>query len=199
MNEDFDHKRLVIATHNAGKMREFTAALSLYIKDIVSAATLNLPEPEETGVTFAENALLKARAAPRLPNDIALADDSGLCVNALQGQPGIYSARWGGPTRDFAMAMRRIDKELGDNPDRTAYFECVLALVWPDDHTELFEGRVHGHLVWPPRGDQGHGYDPIFVPQGHDKTFAEMSLEEKNALSHRGIALHKLVARFRRE
>jgi len=198
MSHDFANKRLVIATHNNGKLREFTALLSLYIRDITSAGALGLPEPEETGATFAENAALKARAAATLPDDVVLADDSGLCVTALGGQPGIFSARWGGPTRDFAFAMQRIQNELGDHPDRSATFECVLALAWPDGHIELFEGRVQGTLVWPPRGTQGHGYDPIFVPQGHDRTFAEMAPEEKNALSHRGVALHKLIARMRR-
>jgi XTP/dITP diphosphohydrolase len=174
----FEGDRLVIATHNKGKLREFGSLLGFYTKDIVSAGGLGLPEPEETGATFAENAILKARAAAKASGSFALADDSGLCVTALGGAPGIYSARWGGPARDFDIAMKRVNDELGDAKDRSAYFICMLA------------------LVWPPRGDGGMGYDPIFKPAGHHHTFAEMPAEEKDALSHRGKAVRELIRKY---
>ena len=185
--------KLVIATHNAGKLREFQALLAPYVKEIVLAAQLGLPEPEETGATFAENALLKARAAATAFGCMALADDSGLCVTALGGKPGLYSARWAGPEKDFAKAMQRIQDELGTSVDRSAYFLCVLALAWPDGHAEIIEGRCDGTMVWPPRGEKGLGYDPVFVPEGYDRTFAEMNAEEKHTLSHRGKASRALV------
>jgi XTP/dITP diphosphohydrolase len=176
-----------------------------------------LHEPEETGTSFAENAILKATLAAKAADRVALADDSGLCVTALNNRPGIYSARYalspealaqgGGPptyakasgdkSKNFAFAMKRLHDELGGALDRSAHFICVLALAWPDGHAEIFEGRVDGHLVWPPRGDSGHGYDPIFVPTGHDRTFGEMDGDEKNAISHRAIAVHKLITRLR--
>ncbi len=193
----FDGHRLVLATHNNGKLREFAALLALYVKDMVSAGDLRLPEPEETGNTFADNAILKARAAAKLSGSPALADDSGLCVTALNNQPGIYSARWGGPAKDFQMAMKRVHDELDGALDRSAHFICVLALAWPNGDAETFEGRVDGHIVWPPRGDKGHGYDPVFVPLGHDRTFGEMEPGEKHAISHRGIAVRRLIARLR--
>lgn len=189
--------RLVVATHNKGKLAEFAELLAPHFKTIVSAGDLHLPEPEETGASFAENALLKARMAATASNSLALADDSGLCVTALGGAPGIYSARWFGPTKNPLIGMQRVHNELGDTKDRSAYFICVLALVAPDGHTETIEGRIDGHITWPPRGDKGHGYDPIFVPQGHDRTFAEMDDEEKNAISHRGIAVRKLLMRLK--
>ena len=185
--------RLVIATHNAGKLREFRTLLGARVGTIVSAGELGLPEPEETGTTFTENALLKARAAAQAAGSVALADDSGLCVTALGGDPGIYSARWAGPDKDFPAAMRRIHDALGLTMDRSASFICVLALVWPDGATETLEGRVDGTLIWPPRGTYGHGYDPMFVPQGEPRSFAEMTEDEKNALSHRGKALKLLL------
>ena len=188
--------RLVVATHNKGKLREFQNLLAPYMSDVTSAGELNLPEPEETGTTFTENALLKAHAAAQLSNSVALADDSGLCVAALAGAPGLYSARWAGPEKDFSVAMQRVQDELGETKDRSAYFICVLALAWPDGHSETIEGRVDGQIVWPPRGDKGHGYDPVFMPRGETRTFAEMEEEEKNALSHRGIAVRKLIERF---
>jgi XTP/dITP diphosphohydrolase len=197
MSHPLPRDRLVIATHNQGKLGEFADMLSLYVREIISAGSLGLPEPTETGTTFAENALLKANAAAKASGIVALADDSGLCVNALGGQPGIYSARWAGPGKDFNFAMKKIHEELGDKTDRSAYFTCVLALAWPNGHHELIEGRIDGHLVWPPRGDHGHGYDPVFVPNGHSRTFAEMAPEEKHAISHRGIAVHKLTVRMR--
>jgi XTP/dITP diphosphohydrolase len=192
----FEGDRLVIATHNKGKLREFGSLLGFYTKDIVSAGGLGLPEPEETGATFAENAILKARAAAKASGSFALADDSGLCVTALGGAPGIYSARWGGPARDFDIAMKRVNDELGDAKDRSAYFICMLALAWPDQHVETVEGRVDGEIVWPPRGDGGMGYDPIFKPAGHHHTFAEMPAEEKDALSHRGKAARELIRKY---
>ena len=188
--------RLVIASHNAGKVREIAALLEGRGLDVVSAGDLDLPEPEETGTTFVMNAELKARAAADLSGLPALADDSGLCVDALGGDPGIFSARWGGEERDFGKAMRLIEDKLAAIPDaaRTAHFVCALALAWPDGHVEWFEGRVDGTLVWPPRGDKGHGYDPVFVPDGHATTFGEMDEPAKNAISHRGDAFRQLVA-----
>jgi XTP/dITP diphosphohydrolase len=188
--------RLVIASHNPGKVREIEALLAPYGVQPVSAAALDLPEPEETGTTFVMNAELKARAAADLSGLPALADDSGLCVDALAGDPGIFSARWAGETKDFAEAMRRIEAKLAeqDAPPRDAHFVCALALAWPDGHVEWFEGRVEGTLVSPPRGDRGFGYDPMFVPEGHDQTFGEMDPDAKHAISHRADAFRQLVA-----
>ena len=189
--------RLVIASHNKGKVREIAALLEGRGLDVVSAGELDLPEPEETGTTFVMNAELKARAAADLSGLPALADDSGLCVDALGGDPGIFSARWGGEAKDFGMAMTLVERALaatGPAPARTAHFVCALALAWPDGHVEWFEGRVDGTLVDPPRGDNGHGYDPMFVPDGHDRTFAEMDDTTKNEISHRADAFRQLVA-----
>lgn len=189
--------RLVIASHNDGKVREIEALLSPFGIQPVSAATLGLPEPEETGTTFAANAELKARAAADLSGLPALADDSGLCVEALNLEPGIFSARWAGPTKDFGLAMRLVEEHLeraGPEAGRDAHFVCALSLCWPDGHVETFEGRVDGTLVWPPRGARGFGYDPMFQPHGHDETFGEMDPEAKHAMSHRADAFRKLVA-----
>jgi XTP/dITP diphosphohydrolase len=204
--------RLVIASHNEGKVREIRELLGPYGVDPVSAGELDLPEPEEIGVSFMENADLKARAAADLSGLPALADDSGLCVEALGDRPGIFSARWayvdphvspeagaGEVTgeRDFGLAMRRVQDELealGPEASRNAHFVCALALCWPDGHAEWFEGRVDGTLVWPPRGDEGFGYDPMFVPAGREQTFGEMDPAEKHAISHRADAFRKLVA-----
>lgn len=189
--------KLVIASHNAGKVREIRELLSPYGIEPVSAATLGLPEPEETGVTFIANAELKARAAADLSGLPALADDSGLCVDALRGDPGIFSARWAGEAKDFGLAMRLVNQHVEDaGPDagRDAHFVCALSLCWPDGHIESFEGRVDGTLVWPPRGDQGFGYDPMFQPLGHTITFGEMDPAAKHAMSHRADAFAKLVA-----
>lgn len=188
--------RLVVATHNAGKLLEIGALLEDFVDSLVSAGDLGLPEPEETGATFAENARLKARAAAQASGLPALGDDSGLCVNALNGAPGIYSARWAGANRDFDAAMARIHADMGDSPDLCAAFICVLALAWPDGRTETFEGRCDGHIIWPPRGKGGFGYDPFFVPEGYEKTFAEMTPDEKKALSHRRRAFDSLVTRL---
>ncbi|MCM2344475.1 MAG: non-canonical purine NTP pyrophosphatase, partial [Alphaproteobacteria bacterium] len=160
----FSGDKLILATHNKGKVAEISALLGNYVQEFPSAGGLGLPEPEETGTTFLENATIKALAAAQATGMPALADDSGLCVNGLNGHPGVYSADWGGNPRDFNKAMQRIQDELGDNPDRSAYFVSVLVLAWPDGHTEHVEGRVAGTLVWPIRGDGGHGYDPMFVP-----------------------------------
>ena len=186
---------LVIASHNQGKIGEIAELLRPYASRFRSAGELGLPEPEETGETFAANAELKARATAIAGGCIALADDSGLAVTALGGQPGIYSARWGGEGRDFQRAMTRVNDELGSNPDRSAAFVCALALAWPDGHCETVLGRVEGTLAWPPRGGHGFGYDPIFVPAGHEQTFGELPAAVKHAMSHRADAFRKLVAR----
>jgi XTP/dITP diphosphohydrolase len=189
--------KLVIASHNEGKVREIAALLAGHGLEPISAASLDLPEPEETGTTFIANAELKARQAADLSGLAALADDSGLCVEALGGEPGIFSARWAGPKRDFGDAMRLVEQQLeraGEGAGRDAHFICALALAWPDGHVESFEGRVDGVMVWPPRGTQGFGYDPAFQPLGHDQTFGEMDAEAKHAMSHRADAFAKLVA-----
>jgi XTP/dITP diphosphohydrolase len=190
---EFTDKELVLATHNKGKISEITALLSPYVRVIHNAASLNLEEPEETGMTFHENAKLKASYAALMSSKPALADDSGVAVHALGGEPGIYSARWAGPEKDFGKAMEMIHTKLGDSKDRSASFICVLALAWPDGHVEMFEGRIDGNLIWPPRGKHGFGYDPMFIPHGHDLTFAEMNQEYKQSLSHRAKAFQKLV------
>nr|WP_276081360.1 RdgB/HAM1 family non-canonical purine NTP pyrophosphatase [Methylobacterium sp. GC_Met_2] len=189
--------KVVIATHNAGKLTEMRDLLKPFGIEAVSAGELGLPEPEETGTMFAENAAIKARAAADATGLPAFADDSGLCVDALDGAPGIFSARWAGPTKDFAGAMARIASEMDRRgaQGRRAHFVSALVLAWPDGHTELFEGRVFGDLV-EPRGSAGFGYDPIFRPDGHDRTFGEMTAEEKHGvdwqrgqgLSHRARA-----------
>lgn len=190
----FTGDTLVIASHNAGKVREIADLLGPYAATFTSAGALGLPEPEETGDTFIANAVLKAKAAARAGH-VALADDSGLAVTALNGAPGIYSARWAGPEKDFAMAMRKVEDGLTGQDDRTAEFVCALALAWPDGHVEVVEGRCPGTLVWPPRGDKGFGYDPVFVPDGYAQTFAEMEPAAKHAMSHRAEAFRQLVER----
>ncbi|MEX0695285.1 MAG: RdgB/HAM1 family non-canonical purine NTP pyrophosphatase [Rhodospirillales bacterium] len=193
MARRFEQDRLVIASHNPGKVREIADLLAPFGVDVVSAARLDLPEPEETGQTFVDNALLKAHAAASASMLPALADDSGLVVNALSGAPGIYSARWAGPDKDFTLAMARIEEELRGLEDRSAHFVCALALAWPDGHAEVFAGTVDGEITWPPRGDKGFGYDPIFTAIGEQVTFAEMDPARKHALSHRADAFRKLV------
>lgn len=186
---------LIIASHNVGKVREIQALLGPYGAECISAAALNLPEPEETEPTFTGNARLKALAAARATGMVALADDSGLCVDALNGDPGIYSARWAGETRDFVHAMAEVHRQLLEVPaqDRTAHFVCALSLAWPDGHTEEFEGYLFGRIVTA-RGTNGFGYDPIFLPDGHTVTCGEMLPEVKHAISHRAIAFRQLVA-----
>lgn len=184
---------LVVASHNPGKVREIDDLLRPYGIATKGAAALGLPEPEETGATFVANAELKARAAARAAGLPALADDSGLAVAALDGAPGIYSARWAGPDKDFALAMRKVEDALAGKPDRAAEFVAALALAWPDGHCESFEGRVSGALVWPPRGTRGFGYDPMFRPDGLALTFGEMDPDAKHAISHRARAFAKLT------
>jgi len=180
---------IVLASHNRGKLTEFAQLLQGSGVSIVSAADLGLPEPDETADSFAGNAAIKALAAALATGKPALSDDSGFCVGALNGDPGIYSARWGGPQRDFNMAMQRVHDEVGTATDRSAWFVCALSLAWPDGHVDTFKGRCDGTLSWPPRGDHGHGYDPIFQPEGETRTFAEMDGAEKNDISHRARAL----------
>jgi XTP/dITP diphosphohydrolase len=186
--------RVIIATHNRGKFREIVELLAPYRLDPVSAGELGLPEPEETAGDFVGNARLKALAAAGAGGDVALADDSGFSLAALRGAPGLYSARWGGPAKDFALAMRKVAEALGDHPDRRAWFSCALSLAWPDGETASFFGRVEGHAVWPPRGERGFGYDPMFVPLGADETFGEMEPARKHAISHRARAFEALAA-----
>ena len=194
MPRHFTEERLIIASHNPGKVREIGELLSPWAVQVVSAGELGLPEPKETGNTFVANARLKADAAALKANLPALADDSGLAVCALNGAPGIYSARWGGARKDFGAAMARVNEEIGDNPDRRAQFVCALALSWPDAHSEVFEGVVDGTVVWPPRGDRGFGYDPMFVADGDAGTYGEIDPVKKHANSHRAVAFRKLVA-----
>ncbi len=187
-------KTILIASHNAGKINEFKQLLSPMGVEIQSAADYRLIEPAETGVTFEENAAIKAVAAHRATGIAALSDDSGICVPALHDAPGVYTADWAGMPRDFGAAMKRVNQELGENPDRRAYFVCVLALCLPGEEIKYFRGEVWGELVWPARGADGFGFDPMFMPRGHDQTFAEMQPELKNRLSHRARALEKLTA-----
>jgi XTP/dITP diphosphohydrolase len=186
--------KLVIATHNAGKLAEISALTAPFGLACLSAGSLGVAEPDETGTTFEANAILKARhtcAATGLPS---LADDSGLCVDALGGDPGVYTANWAGPKRDWMRAMRMVEAALDGAADRRAHFVAVLALAWPDGHVETFRGQVEGTLVWPPRGLRGFGYDPMFVPNGHSQTFGEMDPDAKHRISHRAVAFGKLVA-----
>jgi XTP/dITP diphosphohydrolase len=191
-------QRIVIATHNRGKLAEFADLLRPYGVDAVSAGELGLPEPAETENTFAGNARIKAMAAMKASGLIALADDSGLCVEALGGEPGVHTADWAGPERDWNRAMRLVEEKLqargAVTPDqRRAVFVCTLCVAWPDGEERIFEGRARGTLAWPPRGALGHGYDPMFVPDGSERSFAELPPEEKNRVSHRARAIEKLV------
>ncbi len=190
----FTGDTLVIASHNKGKVREIADLLGPYVATFTSAGELGLPEPEETGTTFVANAELKAKAAAAAGH-VALADDSGLVVPALNGDPGIYSARWAGPEKDFQLAMRKVEDGLEGNADRSAYFVCALSLAWPDGHVETVEGRCYGTLVWPPLGEKGFGYDPMFKPDGHGITFGEMDPAKKHEMSHRADAFRQLVER----
>jgi XTP/dITP diphosphohydrolase len=189
----FAGEALVLASHNPGKVREIAALMRPFAVKVISAGALGLAEPEETGTTFEANAELKAVAAARASRRPALADDSGLCVVALGGDPGTYSARWAGPAKDFAVAMKKVEERLAGNRDRRAFFVAALSLAWPDGHVETFRGEVHGTLVWPPRGTRGFGYDPIFVPEGGSETFGEMEPDAKHAISHRAVAFRKLI------
>lgn len=195
---------LVIATHNAGKLREIGALLEPYGVKCLSAGSLGLPEPAETGTTFAQNALIKARAAAEASGLAALADDSGLSVEALDGRPGVYTADWaerqwfeGKPGRDWYLAMGKVEgmlQALGPDVSRACAFHCVLAVAWPGGESAIYEGRISGTLAWPPRGAMGFGYDPVFVPIGRAQTFAELDPEEKHRISHRADAFARLVA-----
>ena len=186
---------LVLASHNKGKLREIAELLAPFGLDVKSADALGLPEPEETESSFIGNALLKARAAAEASGFVALADDSGLAVHALDGAPGIYSARWAGEDKNFLSAMERVERELlaKNATDYSAKFVCVLALVAPDGEEQVFEGDVHGTLVFPPRGDRGFGYDPIFVMDGMTETYGEIDPDKKHAISHRAKAFEKLL------
>jgi XTP/dITP diphosphohydrolase len=191
--------RVVVASHNEGKVRELRVLLEPYGLELVSAKELDLPEPEETGTTFFFNAELKAMSAADLSGLPAIADDSGICVEALNGEPGVFTANWAETSegRDWMLAMSRVQERLealGPGTSRAAYFACVLCVAWPDGHVESFEGRAEGALIWPPRGERGFGYDPVFVPQGYDQTFGEMDPEEKHRISHRAAAFAKLNA-----
>lgn len=185
--------RLVVATHNPGKAREIAALLGGDFA-VLTADQAGVPEPEETESTFIGNAVLKARHAAAASGLVSLADDSGLSVRALGGQPGIYSARWAGPTKDFSVAMDRVERELGDATDRSAFFTCALAVAWPDGSVFAVEGIVEGDLTFPPRGDRGFGYDPIFLPEGASETFGQMDPDAKEAISHRTRAFAQLRA-----
>lgn len=204
MSRKLGSGKLVIATHNAGKLKEIAALLEPFGLDCISAGSLGLAEPAETGTTFVENALIKARAAGEASGLPALADDSGLSVAALDGRPGVYTADWaerqwfeGEQGRDWYMAMGKVEGMLcaqGADTPRNAWFSCVLALAWPDGEHVVYEGRANGTLTWPPRGTMGFGYDPVFVPEGRDRTFAALDPEEKHAISHRADAFAKLKA-----
>ena len=204
MTRQFTENKLLIASHNQGKVKEIVELLAGQNIEFVTASELGLEEPEETGLTFIANAELKARAAVEATGLPCIADDSGLAVDALKGAPGIYSARWAGPDRDFDLAMEKVNAALQEadatDPDqRSGAFVALTVLAWPDGHMESFEGRVKGTLVWPPRGQNGFGYDPMFMPDGHDRTFGEMTPEEKHGttlgegLSHRALALTRMA------
>jgi XTP/dITP diphosphohydrolase len=195
MPQPFAGHRLVIASHNPGKVEEIAALLAPFAVETIAAGALGIPEPDETGDSFEANAALKAWAAAEASGLPALADDSGLVVPALGGAPGIYSARWAGPAKDFQVAMERVHRELGDK-DRSARFVAVLAVAFPGDREELFRGEVEGSLTWTPRGDRGFGYDPIFIPQRATLTFGEIDPVEKHRISHRALAFAKLVERY---
>ncbi|MEO0410896.1 MAG: RdgB/HAM1 family non-canonical purine NTP pyrophosphatase [Pseudomonadota bacterium] len=188
--------RLLVASHNKGKVREIGALIAPFGKEAVSAGDLDLPEPVETEMTFVGNAQVKALAGAKASGLPALSDDSGLSIHGLEGEPGVYSARWGGPKKDFARAIARVIAELTEwaipEDARTAHFTCALCLAWPDGHMETFEGKVYGRIV-PPRGDKGFGYDPIFIADGYDKTFGEIDPDEKHSISHRADAFRQLV------
>ncbi len=198
MSRRLTGERILIATHNKGKLEEFAALLKPYGVSAVSAGERGLAEPPETGTTFVANARIKAEAAMKASGLVTIADDSGLCVEALGGAPGVYTADWAGPQRDWMLAMSKVNGELvakgAISPGlRRAEFACTLLVLWPDGEERIYEGRAPGHLTWPPRGTFGHGYDPMFVPEGESKTFAELDPDRKNRISHRALALEKLV------
>jgi XTP/dITP diphosphohydrolase len=190
--------KLVIATHNKGKLAEFRQLFALYGVQVTSAGELGLAEPKETETTFLGNARIKAQAAMKASGMVALSDDSGLCVDALNGDPGVYTADWAGPSRDWSLAMRLVEEKMQaagavTTDQRAGSFNCTLVVLWPNGEERVFVGKAPGHLVWPPRGKLGHGYDPVFVPDGQDQTFGEMDAAKKNMLSHRGRAISQLL------
>jgi XTP/dITP diphosphohydrolase len=187
-------QKLVLASHNTGKLREIEALLRPLWIEVISAAALGLPEPVEDAADFTGNARIKAVAAATASGLPTLSDDSGFCVAALHGAPGVYSARWAGPSKDFAAAMATVHERIGNNLDRRAWFVAALCLAWPDGHTQTFLGRIDGAIVWPPRGDRGFGYDPMFVPAGGQQTFGEMNPDDKHAISHRARAFAQVLA-----
>jgi XTP/dITP diphosphohydrolase len=187
-------QKLVLASHNPGKLREIEALLRPHGIEVVSAGALGLPEPEEDAPDFAGNARIKALAAATASGLPALSDDSGFCVAVLDGQPGVLSARWAGPSKDFSAAMAAVNDKIGTSPDRRAWFVAALCVAWPDGHTETFLGRIDGEVVWPPRGSKGFGYDPVFVPTGGQHTFGEIDPDEKHAISHRARAFAQVLA-----
>ncbi len=193
MARHFHDDKIIVASHTPGKVREISDLLRPCGIEVLAATDLGLEEPEETGATFLENATLKAKASAEASGLPSLADDSGLVVPALGGAPGVHSARWAGPGRDFDLAMERLIKELGDR-DRSAHFVCALVLAWPDGHLECFEGQVFGTLVWPRRGGYGFGYDPVFLAEGEEQSFGEMAAERKHKISHRAEAFRQLVS-----
>jgi XTP/dITP diphosphohydrolase len=187
-------EKLVLASHNAGKLREIEALLLRLRIEVISAAALGLPEPVEDAPDFTGNARIKALAAATASGLPALSDDSGFCVAALHGAPGVHSARWAGPSRDFAAAMATVHERVADNLDRRAWFIAALCVAWPDSHTQTFVGRIDGAIAWPPQGDRGFGYDPMFVPDGWQQTFGEMNPDDKHAVSHRARAFAQVLA-----
>lgn len=195
----FSGDELVVATHNAGKLRELRAMFGAKVKTLSAASDYGLDAPAETGTTFIENATIKAQYVAKATGKIALADDSGICVSALAGAPGVYAADWAEKqdgTRDFRMAMQKVHdgmQKAADKADTKAYFVSCLVLAWPDGHTEAVEGHAHGHVVWPPRGENGFGYDAMFVPDGDARTYGEMNADEKNATNHRAVAFKKMM------
>ncbi len=198
MSRTLRGQKVLVATHNAGKLEEFREILAPFGVDVVSAGELELAEPDETESSFEGNARIKAKAASAATGLITIADDSGLCVEALNGEPGVYTANWAGPSRDWMMAMRAVEEKLQaagatTTDKRMASFMATLCVLWPDGEERMFVGRVPGHLVWPPRGKLGHGYDPVFVPEGETRTFGEMTHEKKNTLSHRARAVALMV------
>ena len=188
-----DGTRLVLASHNPGTLAELADLLSPHAVEVISAGALGLPEPPEDAPDFCGNARIKALAAARESGLPALADDSGFCVAALNGAPGVYSARWAGPAKDFAAAMARVNREMADAADRRAWFIAALCIAWPDGHAETFVGRVDGTAIWPPRGDRGFGYDPMFVPSGETRTFGELEPAAKHTVSHRARAFTQFL------
>ncbi len=194
----FSGDELVVATHNNGKLKELRELFGDKVKKLSSAADYGLDSPAETGTTFIENALIKAQYVAQKTGKPAIADDSGLCVAALDGAPGVYSADWAeeeGKPRDFGMAMNKVNKAMAGNPDTAAHFVSCLVLAWPDGHYEAVEGYAHGNVTWPPRGNNGFGYDPMFVPKGDTRSYGEMTADEKNATNHRADAFKKMLAK----